>query len=128
MAFDVYPIPPTNPLSVAATSTSALISITERQGPDNTDDPDVAADVVTSHPNTMFIRLAMHGPTPAPAQQPTIILQANTGAETEITGGYSPPTPIPDGVAVDTADGIKHDPDANNVYLIKVLLYTLGLT
>jgi hypothetical protein len=126
MAFDIYPQPPTAPHHVAANSSSpALIAITQRAGPDNVAE---AGTTVTNNPTTMFIRLAMLGPAPPPGNEPTIILKANTGAETEITGGYSPPTAIPDGVNIDAADGIKHPADANNVYLVKVLVYEVGLT
>src|SRR5262245_32178529 len=113
MSFDVYPIPPTAPLSVPKNSSSGLISITTaRVGPDNVAEPGTT---VTNSPNTMFIRLVMLS---GAGPDPTISLSANGATLTEITGDYFGPTPIPDGASIDAADGIKHPPDANNVYLI----------
>jgi hypothetical protein len=123
MAFDVYPSPPNSPLNVGANSTSGLIPIAQRIGPDNVSEPGANA---TGFPDTMFIRLAMLGPVPAPAQQPTIILKANTGAEVEITDVAPNVTPIFDGALVEVADGRKHTPDADNVYLIKVFVNDTG--
>ena len=125
MAFDIYPNP-LAPLKVPKNSSSSLIAITQRTGPDNVAEPGTT---VTSHPTTMFIRVALLSPLVDPTKPPTIILKANTGDETEITGGYAPPTTIPDnGATGDAADGIRHDPDANRIFLIKVLVYGAGLT
>jgi hypothetical protein len=128
MPFDVYPKPPNSPLNVGAAATSGLIPITQRIGPDDVDEPGATK---TNFPTTMFIRLAMLGAVPAPAQQPTIILKANTGPETEITAVFPSVTPVFDdpGLTEEAADGIKYSPDANNVYLVKVLvLVTNGVT
>ncbi len=132
MPFDVYPIPPNSPLNVGPGATSGLIPITQRIGPD--DDPEPGT-TVTNFPTTMFIRFAMLGAVPAPAQQPTIILQASTvtttGPETEITAVFPSLTPVFDdvGLTEDAGDGMKHSPDANNVYLVKLLVnVTSGVT
>ena len=123
MAFDVYPSPPNSPLNVGAGTTSGLIPITQRIGPDNVSEPGANA---TGFPDTMFIRLAMLGAVPAPAQQPTIILKANTGAEVEIIDVSPNVTPIFDGALVEVADGRKHSPDGDNVYLVKVFVNDTG--
>src|SRR6266540_4012943 len=115
MPFDVYPILPNSPLNVGPGATSGLIPITQRIGPD--DDPEPGT-TVTNFPTTMFIRFAMLGAVPAPAQQPTIILQASTvtttGPETENTDVFPPLTPVFDdvGLTEDAGDGMKHSPDA----------------
>jgi hypothetical protein len=128
MPFDVYPIPQTAPLLVATGATSALIPITQRKGPDNVAE---AGTTVSNFPDTMFIRVAMlpagglplPGPIPAANKQPTIFLKANAGTATEITSVWPMLTPIFDADGItDVADAGKHLADANNVYLIKVLL------
>jgi hypothetical protein len=123
MPFDVYPSPPNTPLNVGAATTSGLIPITQRIGPDNVSEPGATA---TGFPDTMFIRLAMLGPIPAPAQQPTIILKAGTGAEVEIIDVAPNVTPIFDGALAEVADGRKHSPDGDNVYLVKVFVNDTG--
>lgn len=136
MAFDVYPASHTSPLNVGASTTSALIAITEQTGPDNVDEPAPPPVAIASlHPDTMFIRVAMLGAIPAIANRPTIVLKANTGDEVEIKIDYPNPMMLPDThifsipltdtppPGSEVADGFKFPPDANNVYLIKVLLY-----
>jgi len=128
MPFDIYPAPPTGPHNVLANSVSPapILITTERVGPDDTAE---AGTTVTNNPTTMFIRVVLLSPVvPPKANQPTIKLQANTGPETEIIGDYGGPTPIPDGVNIDAADGIIHPPDANNVYLFKILVTITGRT
>jgi hypothetical protein len=129
MAFDVYPNIPGNllekPLNVAGSGVSNLMPITQRIGPDNVDEGVI---LKTDHPTTMFIRVAMLGAVPAPAQQPTIIIKANGGPETEIIDSAPNVTGIDDGSQT-VALGRKHLPDGNNAYLIKVLvLVTSGVT
>ena len=123
----IYPDPQTVPLNLAAGAASTLIAIEELLGLDN-----IAEGVgipPTSFPTTMFIRLAISGAIPAPVNRPTVILKANTGAETEVTTTYPSFTSILDGTnPTDAASACKFDPDGNNVYLVRVLVSITGRT
>jgi len=126
----VYPDPQTTPLTIAASASSALIAIDELLGADNSSEVGIPA---TSFANTIFIRIAMSRLSAVEVvpslQHPTVFLKANTGEETEVTATYSSFTGILDGTNMtDAAAACKFDPDGNNVYLVKVLVFITGRT
>lgn len=135
MAFHVFPDPHTAPQSVGAslftTPTNTInTAIAGETGPDtDNSEPGIPA---TSIPSTVFVRIAMQGPTPAdPARRPTVFVRANAGAEVEVSSAFTYPTfaSILDGVnPTDAAAGTRFEPDADNTYLVKVFVFISGIT
>ncbi len=132
MGFHVYPDPQAAPFTVspgAASSpvialTTAAINAQGLIGPDNVNEPGVTP---TLHPTTVFIRFAMSGTLPLPAQKPTVVIKLGAGTATEINTAVGTPTTLLDPANMsDTAYGIRYDPDANNVYVVKVLVVIPG--
>ena len=127
MSFEVYPQPQDAPLSLDASGgpddESLLTEIPELTGAD----PDYY-DL-----STMFIRIAMSGTAPMSGDEPTVRLQATDpvgmtpGTPVPITAISPPGDPIYDGDnPTEVAYAHIADPDANNVYLVKVIVVTPG--
>src|SRR5581483_7147214 len=134
MGFHIYPDPQTAPASINAgmtstfTLTAAAIAAQGLFGPDNMT---VAGDPAPSgHPDTLFIRIALLGTTPAANNQPTVLVRLGTSpmpTELDAAIGIQKAIPNPNNPMFDGAYGFRYSPDANNVYLVKILVVDTSL-
>ena len=115
MAFDVYPSPQTAPLSLAATTSSALIPFTERRAPD----PETNLDL-------MVIRLVKLGTAPCvppTGLAPEIRLKADTGDAALLTTGMTTVIRNQPGAAGDEVANARLDVEPDGVYRVRVFVF-----